>query len=288
MNRRHLLTQLASAAALPALGLRAASDPSPAPVRHSVCRGPFSKIPMDEFCEACKGMGIGSIELLEPTDFPSLQRHGLDCALVRFTSKELPGPHIVAGWNQPELHPILLRGYEKLIRQTADAGFQRVICFSGSRNGMDEATGIENCSAGLSQLMPLCEKLGVTLIMELLNSKVNHPDYMADHSAFGIALREKIGSPHFSLLYDIYHMQIMEGDIIATIREHHAHFGHYHTAGVPGRHEIDDSQELNYPAIVRAIQATGYTGWIGQEFSPTAKDKLASLRQAIQICTPSA
>ena len=284
-RRQALLTTLGASTALLAR-LSSAAAPG-AKVKHSVCRGTFAKIPLNEFCEACKGMGIESIELLEPPDFPTILKHGLDCAMVRFTSKKLPDSHINCGWSHPEFHDVLLPGYEELIRKTADAGFKKVICMAGQRKGMDEKTGLENCAAGLSKLMPLCEKLGVTLCMELLNSKINHPDYFADHTAFGVALCEKLGSPHFRLLYDIYHMQIMEGNVIATIREHHKWLAHFHVAGVPGRHEPDSTQELNYGAIVRAILETGYRDYVGMEFSPTRADKLASLRQAIQICTPS-
>lgn len=285
MKRRHALLSVLAASL--AIGRRtAAGAENTAQLRHSVCRGPFSKIPLDEFCEACKEIGIESIELLEPADYATVRKHGLECAVGRFTSKALPASHIVCGWNDPAFHEVLLAGYETLIRQTAEAGFRKVICFSGSRNGRSESDGLEHCAAGLSKLMPLCEKLGVTLVMELLNSKVNHPGYMADNTAFGVALCEKIGSPNFRLLYDIYHMQIMEGNLIATIRQHHQWFAHYHTAGVPGRHEIDDTQEIYYPAVVRAIIETGYRGFIGQEFGPARPDKLASLKQAVEICTP--
>ncbi len=287
MNRRRAI--LSAVSAVLATAIRATGAPSAAGLRlkHSVCRGTFAKIPLDEFCEICKGIGIESIELLEPPDFETLHKHSMDCAMVRFTSKKLPDSHIYCGWSHPEFHEVLLPGYEELIRKTADAGFKKVICMAGARRGMDEKTGLENCAAGLSKLMPLCEKLGVTMCMELLNSKVNHPDYFADSSRFGVALCERIGSPHFKLLYDIYHMQIMEGNLCATIKEHHQWFGHYHTAGVPGRHEIDDTQEINYPAVVRAILETGYRDYIGQEFSPTRPDKIASLKQAVEICTPS-
>jgi hydroxypyruvate isomerase len=254
-------------------------------LRHSVCRGPFSKIPMEEFCESCRELGIESIELLEPDDYPVVQKYGLSCAVGRYTTTELPGSHINSGWNRLEHHEVLIRGYEDLIRKTADAGFPKVICFSGVRNGMDEATGLENCAVGLSQLMPLCDRLGVTMVMELLNSKINHADYMGDNTRFGVGLCKKIDHPRFRILYDIYHMQIMEGNLCATIREHHPWFAHYHTAGVPGRHEIDESQEINYPAVVRAILETGYRDFIAQEFSPVRKDKIASLRQAVDICS---
>jgi len=191
-------------------------------------------------------------------------------------------PH---GFNRLENHDLLVEAYEPLLKTSAEAGFKQVICFSGNRDGMDDEQGLENCVVGLKRLMPLCEKLGVTLVMELLNSKVNHPDYMCDHSAWGVALCEKLGSPHFKLLYDIYHMQIMEGDVMATIRKQHPYFAHYHTGGVPGRAEIDETQELNYPAIIKAIQETGYTGYLGQEFIPKRPDKLASLKQAVGICS---
>jgi sugar phosphate isomerase/epimerase len=286
LNRRQaLLTTLGAALAFQSRAI-AAADPA-AKLRHSVCRAPFAKIDFDEFCEACKGLGIESIELLEPHEYPTVIKHGLSCAVGRFTSKKLPGSHINCGWNRPEFHPVLIKGYSELIQKTADAGFAKVICFSGLRQGMDDKTGIENCAAGLSKLLPLCEKVGVTMVMELLNSKVNHADYMADNTPFGVALCEKIGHPRFRLLYDIYHMQIMEGNLCATIQAHHPWFAHYHTAGVPGRHEIDDTQEIHYPAVVKSILATGYRDYLGQEFSPTRPDKLASLKQAVEICTPS-
>jgi hydroxypyruvate isomerase len=194
------------------------------------------------------------------------------------------GP-IPKGWNRIEHHDLLVQAYEPLLKESAEAGFKQVICFSGNRDGMSDEQGLENSARGLQRMLPLCEKLGITLVMELLNSKVNHPDYMCDHSAWGVALCKKLGSPHFKLLYDIYHMQIMEGDVIATIRRDHESFAHYHTGGVPGRAEIDETQELNYPAIIKAIQETGYTGYLGQEFIPNRPDKLASLKQGVQICT---
>ena len=170
------------------------------------------------------------------------------------------------------------------IKAAANAGIKNVICFSGNRRGMDNETGLKNCAAGIKRLMPLCEELDVTLSMELLNSKVNHKDYMCDRTPWGVELCQEVGSDNFKLLYDIYHMQIMEGDVIATIRKHHEFISHYHTGGVPGRNEIDDTQELNYPAIVKAILETGYDGFIGQEFIPKRADKLASLKQGVEIC----
>ena len=240
-------------------------------------------------CEAAKEIGLESIELLDPPDFGTLKKHGLHCAMVSFPTAEGPEgkkigsiPH---GFNRVEHHDLLVGIYEPLMKVSAEAGFKTVICFSGNRDGKDEETGLQNCVKGLQRLMPLAEKLGVTLTMELLNSKVNHKDYMCDHSAWGVELCKRLGSERFKLLYDIYHMQIMEGDVIATIEANHAFFSHYHTGGVPGRAEIDETQELNYAAIVKAINGTGYSGFLGQEFIPKREDKLASLKQAVGICS---
>lgn len=258
-------------------------------VKHSVCKWCYKGIPLEDLCAAAKEIGLESIELLDPQDFATVKKHGLHCAMVSFPTIEGPGGvkigPIPKGWNRMEHHDLLVQAYEPLLKTSAEAGFKQVICFSGNREGMSDEQGLENCAKGLQKLLPLCEKLGVTLVMELLNSKVNHPDYMCDHSAWGVALCKKLGSPHFKLLYDIYHMQIMEGDVIATIRRDHEYFAHYHTGGVPGRAEIDETQELNYPAIIKAIQETGYTDYLGQEFIPKRPDKLASLKQGVRICT---
>jgi hydroxypyruvate isomerase len=194
---------------------------------------------------------------------------------------------LTEGWNNPSFHPGLIKDFTEAIPLVADAGYRNLICFSGNRKGMDDETGLKNCVTGLKQIMALAEQKGVIIQMELFNSKVNHPDYMCDKSAWGIELCKRIGSPNFKLLYDIYHMQINEGDVIRTIQDHHQYFAHYHTAGVPGRHEIDETQELYYPAIMKAILATGFTGHVAQEFMPTAKetkDKIAALKKAIRIC----
>jgi hydroxypyruvate isomerase len=191
---------------------------------------------------------------------------------------------IPQGFNRPEYHDRLVAFYEQTIPKVAEAGCPNIICFSGNRVGMDDKTGIENCAKGVQRITALAEKYNVTVCMELLNSKINHRDYMCDHTAWGVDMCKKVGSTHFKLLYDIYHMQIMEGDVIRTIQDHHQYLGHYHTGGVPGRHEIDDSQELNYPAIMNAIVKTGYKGYVAQEFVPAKPDALQSLREAIQIC----
>ena len=258
-------------------------------VRHSVCKWCYPKIPLEDLCAAAGEIGLESIELLDPPDFETMKKHGLHCAMVSFPTIE-SGDGVKLGgipkaFNRVEHHDLLLQAYEPLLKASAEAGFKQVICFSGNRDGMDDEKGLENCAVGLKRLMPLAEKLGVTLCMELLNSKVNHKDYMCDYSDWGVALCKAIGSEHFKLLYDIYHMQIMEGDVIATIQKHHEFFAHYHTGGVPGRHEIDDSQELYYPAIVKAIQDTGYKGFLGQEFIPAREDQIASLKQAVGICS---
>jgi len=295
LPRRDFLTRTLSAgagvAAVTAL-LRqqvAAADAVMGKMRHSVCKWCYKDIPLETLCLVAKEIGLESIELLDPPDFLTIKKHGLHCAMVSFPTAEGPEgkkigsiPH---GFNRTENHDLLVQAYEPLLKVSAEAGFKQVICFSGNREGMSEEQGLENCALGLKRLLPMAEKLGVTLVMELLNSKVNHPGYMCDHSAWGLALCEKLGTPHFKLLYDIYHMQIMEGDVIATIKKHHSHFAHYHTGGVPGRAEIDETQELNYSAIIRAIQSTGYTGYVGQEFIPKRADKMGSLKQAVKICT---
>ncbi|MFK5923558.1 MAG: TIM barrel protein [Verrucomicrobiota bacterium] len=257
-------------------------------IKHSACKWCYSKIPLDDLCRAGKKFGLASVELLLPEDFATLKKHGMHCAMVSFpqgeTSQGVKVGGITKAFNRLEHHDTLVEIYEPLIKASAAAGFKNVICFSGNRDGLDDEQGIKNCAIGLKRLMPLAEKLGVTLSMELLNSKVNHKDYQCDHTQWGVDLCKEIGSPNFKLLYDIYHMQIMEGDVIATIKKHHSYISHYHTGGVPGRHEIDDSQELFYPAIMKAVVDTGYQGWVAQEFIPAREDKLASLKQGVEIC----
>jgi hydroxypyruvate isomerase len=224
-------------------------------------------------------MGIKSIELQGPEEWPILKKYGLTCAMPWGAGKGIND-----GFNDLKLHDELVKSYEEIFPKLKEAGLDKVICFSGNRRGMSDEQGLENCAIGLKRLMPSAEKYGITVTMELLNSKVNHKDYMCDTTKWGIALCDKVGSDRFKLLYDIYHMQIMEGDVIATIKKSHKYFSHYHTGGVPGRAEIDDTQELNYPAIMRAIVETGYKGFVGQEFVPKRPDALASLKQGVTIC----
>ncbi len=258
-------------------------------IRHSVCRWCHDDIPLEDLCAAAREIGLESVELLMPADFPTLRKHGLECAMVSFpTGTTADGTKvgvIERAFNRLEHHDTLVSIYEPHLKAAAAVGARQVICFSGNRDGTSDEQGLENCAIGLKRLLPLAEKLGITLVMELLNSKVDHPDYMCDHTAWGVELCKRIASPHFKLLYDIYHMQIMEGDVIATIRASREFISHYHTGGVPGRNEIDGTQELNYPAIMRAIIETGYTGFVGQEFIPKHTDKIASLRQGVDICS---
>jgi hydroxypyruvate isomerase len=248
-------------------------------INHSVCRWCYNDIPFEDLCKAAKKIGLASIELVGPEEWPILKKHGLTSALPWGAGKG-----ITEGFNNPALHDELVASYEAIIPKVADAGMTQIICFSGNRNGLDDEKGIENCAIGLKRLMPIAERYKVTVVMELLNSKVNHADYQCDHTAWGAALCDQVGSENFKLLYDIYHMQIMEGDVIATIRKYQKYISHYHTGGVPGRNEIDETQELNYPAIMKAIVETGYKGFVAQEFIPKQKDKIASLAQGVKIC----
>jgi hydroxypyruvate isomerase len=191
---------------------------------------------------------------------------------------------IPKGLNRPEHHDAIVAYFESALPGAAASGAPNVICFSGNRDGMSDEEGLEHCATGLKRIMRLAEKHGVTVCMELLNSRVDHHDYMCDHTAWGVELCKRVSSERFKLLYDIYHMQIMEGDLISHIREFHPYIAHYHTGGVPGRHEIDGTQEIHYPAVMEAIVASGFKGYVAQEFIPAKPDKLASLAQGIRIC----
>lgn len=253
-------------------------------INHSVCSWTYGFLTLPELCVVAKELGIPAIDLVAPKDFTILKEHQINCSMC-YTGGKVS---LTQGWNNTANHPWLIKDYQEAIPIIANAGYKNLICFSGNRDGIDNDTGLTNCIKGLQQIMPLAEKHGITIQMELFNSKVDHKDYMADNSAWAVELCKRLGSNNFKLLYDIYHMQISEGDIIRTIQENHAYFGHYHTAGVPGRHEIDETQELYYPAIMQAIAATGYTGYVAQEFIPTGKtkeEKIAALQKAIKICT---
>jgi hydroxypyruvate isomerase len=248
-------------------------------VNHSVCRWCYKDIALEDLCKAANSIGLTSIELTGPDEWPTLKKYGLTSALPWGAGKGIED-----GFNNPLLHDELVKSYSEVIPKAAAAGLTQIICFSGNRRGMDDEKGMENCAIGLKRLMPIAEKYKVTVVMELLNSKVNHKDYMCDRTPWGAALCDKVGSDRFKLLYDIYHMQIMEGDVIATIQKYQKYISHYHTGGVPGRNEIDETQELNYPAIMKAIVETGYKGYVAQEFIPKREDKIASLKQGVLIC----
>lgn len=259
------------------------------PLKHSVCRWCYAELELDELCRQAKQVGAESVELLTTEELPIASQQGLACAMVSPPAAFLPNGEqvgtILKGFNRLEHHDTLVGAYQREIAKIATAGANQLICFSGNRDGLDDATGMENCAIGIRRLLPTAEKYGVRLVMELLNSKIDHPDYMADRSEWGAQLCQEIDHDHFGLLYDVYHMQIMEGDIIATIRKHHRWFFHYHTAGVPGRNELSPTQELNYPAIMQAIRDSGYQGFIGHEIIPTLDRPIDSLKQAIELCS---
>lgn len=249
-------------------------------INHSVCRWTFNDLSLDQLCKTVKEIGFSTIDLLAPKDWPVLQQNGIYCSMC-YTNGE---NNLYKGLNDPANHQHLIKEYLEVIPLMKNAGYKNLICFSGARNGMDDETGMKNCEEAIKKILPLAEQNGVVLIMELLNSKIDHKDYMCDHSAWGVQLCKNVNSENFKLLYDIYHMQIDEGDVIRTIRDNYQYFAHFHTGGVPGRHEINETQELYYPAIMRAIKDTGFKGYVAQEFMPTRKNKVDSLKEAIMIC----
>jgi hydroxypyruvate isomerase len=273
---------LAAASSLP--GRLRARDAAAGPklkgrIHHSVCRWCYNTIPLDELCRAAKEIGLQAIDLVGVKDFPTLKKHDLICAMVN----GVPGG-IVSGLNRTENHDKIVQFFEQTLPVVAERSYPNVICFSGNRKGMSDEQGLENCALGLKRIVPMAEKHGVNVCMELLNSKHDHKDYMCDHTVWGVELCQRVDSERFKLLFDIYHMQIMEGDLIATIRENHQHLAHYHTGGVPGRGEIDETQEIYYPAVMKAIVESGFKGFVAQEFVPTGPDPLASLKRCVQIC----
>ena len=248
-------------------------------INHAVCRWCYSDISVDALCAAAKDIGIKGIDLVGPADWPTLKKYGLYSSMCNGAEINLTD-----GFGDKQFHAQLQKNYTEMIPLVAKAGYKNLICFSGSRRGKTDEEGWNNCVEGLKPLVKLAEKHNVVLVMELLNSKINHKDYQADRTSWGAELAKRLESENFKLLYDIYHMQIDEGDVIHNIREYHQYIAHYHTGGVPGRNEIDETQELFYPAIMRAIIEVGHKGFVAQEFIPKQKDKLASLRKAVQIC----
>jgi len=282
MTRRQLLAATGAGLASAALARAGAGPPrfDAHPLRQAVSRWPFAAIPLAEFCAACREIGLVGVDLLGAEDWPVVTDHGLVVSMGYPTARR---DFIAAGFNDPANHPQLLAELEATLPLASQARVPNVIAMFGNRRGRSDAAGISSCIAGLSRIAPLAEESGVTICVELLNSAVDHPDYQGDRTAFGVEVIRGVGSPRVKLLYDIYHMQIMEGDVIRTIRRHISHIGHFHTGGVPGRHEIDDGQELNYRAIAHAIADVGYAGFVAHEFVPT-RDPLTSLREAVAEC----
>jgi hydroxypyruvate isomerase len=283
--RRNFIKNTAIAGA--ALGLGNSIQAAPAlsssslkgNVNHSVARWSYGYLSLDELCKEVKRIGFSAIDLIGPKEWDILKNHDVDSSMCNGAEINLTD-----GWNDKTYHEQLIKNYSELIPLVAKAGYKNLICFSGNRRNIRDEEGLANCVIGLKKVLGLAEKHGVILQMELFNTKVDHPGYMCDNTPWAVALCEALGSENFKLLYDIYHMQINEGNLIQTIRENHQYFGHYHTAGVPGRHEINNSQEINYPAVIKAIVETGYKGYVAQEFIPTAENKIASLEEAILIC----
>ena len=247
-------------------------------LKQSVSRWCYKGIPLPELCRAVAAMGVPAIDLLEPADWPIVREHGLVCSMGYGG-----GGSISDGLNNPANHDAIVANLTAALPKAAALGVPNLITFFGNRRGRSDAEAIANCVTGLNRLKGAAEQHGVTICVELLNSKVNHPDYHGDHTAFGVEVVAAVNSPRVKLLYDAYHMQIMEGDVIRTIRQHHAHIAHYHTGGVPGRHELDDTQELQWAAVCRAIVDTGFTGYLAHEFVPV-RDPLTSLREAVVLC----
>lgn len=285
MNRNQAIKKIAASTvasfAIPqiAASMNALPEDLKGKINHSVCQWCYTDIPLEQLCEAAKAIGIKSIDLLNSTQWSIAAKYGLTCAMAYANDWGLQ-----RGFNDVLLHEQLLKDYTANIPKASEAGLKNVICFSGNAKGLSAEQGVENCARGLNPVMKVAAKYNMTVSMELLNSKVDHKDYQCDHTGWGVALCEKIGSPNFKLLYDIYHMQIMEGDVIATIKKNINYISHFHTGGVPGRHEIDETQELYYPAIMKAIVETGFKGYVAQEFIPANTNKLESLKKAVMVC----
>ncbi len=288
-DRRRFLQTLGAAALAARHPPVAAADARPdsalpaGRLKQSVCRWPFATLPLAELCRAAAALGLSGIDLLARDEWPVVREHGLVCSMGYPYATERRD-FIATGFNDPAHHVLLLGELEQAIPLAARHGVPNLIAMFGNRRGRPDAAALDACVAGLGRIKPLAEEHGVTICLELLNSKVDHADYQGDRTAFGVAVVSALASPRIKLLYDIYHMQIMEGDIIRTIRAQQGAIGHFHTGGVPGRHELDDTQELDYRGIARAIADIGFSGYMAHEFLPTG-DPLRSLRQAVETCT---
>jgi hydroxypyruvate isomerase len=296
ISRRNLLQVAGGTAALAAIGLGAhgAEDAKPAVgaapaaeppregaplkgrIKQSVCKWCFSKTPLDELCQAIQKMGLKGVDLLNPNDFPTLKKYGMVCTMVNSHG-------INKGFNRKENWDACIKTVRSAIEAAAEYGYPNVICFSGNRQGMDDKEGAANCVEGLKKIAPFAEEKKVTVCMELLNSK-ELKDYMCDSSDWAADVCKRIGSPRIKFLYDICHSATMGEDVIPTFQKHVEFIGHIHTGGYPGRHELDSTQKLDYPAIMKVIAESKFDGWVAQEFIPTGKDPLKSLAEAVKIC----
>jgi len=289
LSRRTLIKTAISgtaAASIPSIAsgmiLAASQDlkvtPRKGRIKQSASRWCYKNIPLDELCKSGAEMGLKAIDLLDVTECDVPRRYGLICSMAYAGGGDIP--HAM---NRVENHDKIEEAFRKSIPLAAKAGVTNVITFSGNRAGMSDDEGAKNTVAGLNRVKKIAEDNGVTICLELLNSKVDHKDYMCDHTAWGVRVMEAVNSPRVKLLYDIYHMQIMEGDLIRTIQQNIQWLGHFHTGGVPGRHELDDTQEVHWDAVMRGIAATNYSGYVAHEFVPT-RDPLRSLREAVDLC----
>jgi hydroxypyruvate isomerase len=279
MVTRRAALQMGAGLAVTALAQTAEAGPGSAGrIKQSVARWCYAKVSLDDLCRLGAEMGLSGIDLVEPEDWPTIRKYGLVPTVTQGKAK------IPDGWNRKESHQRLEEEIKERIVRAADAKVPTVITFSGNRAGMADDAGKENCIVGLRRVSKFAEDYGVTILLELLNSKVNHKDYMADHTAWGVDVMKGVDSPRVKLLYDIYHMQIMEGDIIRTIQQNIQYIGHFHTGGVPGRNELDDTQELQWRTIAKAIADLNFQGFFAHEFVPK-RDPMTSLKAAVELCT---
>ncbi len=280
MTRRTALTALAGAAGAAMIGGAAEAQTAPkinGRLKQSVSKWCYGSFSLEDLCKKVKAMGLVAIDLLNEDEWKKVQDQGLICSMAN-------GPSSIGdGFNRVENHDRMVKELERMLPIAKAAGVPNIIVLSGNRRGMSDKEGLDNCVKGLKRVMPAAEQVGVNIVMELLNSKRDHKDYMCDHTAWGVEMCKGVGSPRMKLLYDIYHMQIMDGDVIQTIKDNIQYIGHFHTGGCPGRREIDDTQELNYPAICKAIVKTGFTGYLAHEFIPS-RDPIQSLQQAFTLC----
>jgi hydroxypyruvate isomerase len=281
-SRRAALKSGLATTALASLSQIAKGD-NASPVRkgrihQSVCRWCYKDIPLDRLCAYAAQIGLKGVDLLQPDEYEVPRRYGLICSMAYAGAGTIPG-----ALNRTENHTAIEAALRTNVPLAAKAGIPNVIAFSGNRRGMADEEGARNTIRGLNRVKKIAEDNGVTICLELLNSKVNHPDYMCDHTAWGVRVMQEVNSPNVRLLYDIYHMQIMEGDLIATITGNFAWMGHFHTGGVPGRHELDNTQEVQWDGVMRAIADAGFDGYVAHEFVPL-RDPLESLRAAVELC----